>query len=63
MFANPFGVVQRQEQSEILIEKTFSKLFDTNVEVGEIYTKLAIDGYEQKGPETAAIKLFEWIMK
>jgi len=62
-FANPFGVVQRQEQSEILIEKTFSKLFDTNVEVGEIYTKLAIDGYEQKGPETAAIKLFEWIMK
>lgn len=61
-FANPFGVVQRREQSERLIDKTFKALYDNDVEVGEIYTKLAIDGYETKGPEKAASWLFEWIM-
>lgn len=62
-FANPFGVIQRKEQSDALIDKTFKTLFDNGVEVGQIYTKLALEGYEQKGPEKAAIKLFEWIMK
>ena len=61
-FANPFGVVQRKQQSEEIIKRVFDVLYDTNVEVGEIYTKLAIDGYERKGPEKAAQKLFEWIM-
>lgn len=61
-FANPFGVLQRKEQSEVLIDKIFEALYKNNVEVGEIYTKLAIDGFEQKGPEKAASKLFEWIM-
>ena len=61
-FANPFGVVQRREQSEKLIQKVFDKLYENDVEVGVIYTKLAIEGYEQKGPEKAAKKLFEWIM-
>ena len=61
-FANPFGVVQRKQQSERLIKKVFNVLYDTKTEVGEIYTKLAIDGFERKGPEKAAQKLFEWIM-
>lgn len=61
-FANPFGVIQRREQSKMLIDKTFKALFKNKVEVGEIYTKLALEGYEQKGPEKAAKKLFEWIM-
>ncbi len=62
-FANPFGVVQRKEQSEQIIKRVFDVLYNNNTEVGEIYTKLAIDGYERKGPEKAAQKLFEWIMK
>jgi len=62
-FANPFGVVQRKEQSEQIIKRVFDVLYDNKIEVGEIYTKLAIDGYERKGPERAAQKLFEWIMK
>lgn len=61
-FANPFGVVQRKAQSELLIKRVFDVLYDTHIEVGEIYTKLAIDGFERKGPEKAAQKLFEWIM-
>jgi energy-coupling factor transporter ATP-binding protein EcfA2 len=61
-FANPFGVIQRQEQSEKLIQKVFDALYKNKVEVGEIYTKLAIEGQEYKGPEKAASWLFEWIM-
>ncbi len=62
-FANPFGVIQRREQSQKLIDKVFEKLYDNKIEVGVIYTKLGIEGFEQKGPEKAAKKLFEWIMK
>jgi energy-coupling factor transporter ATP-binding protein EcfA2 len=61
-FANPFGVVQRKNQSDTLIQKTFEALYKNNVEVGEIYTKLAIPGKEQTGPKSAASWLFEWIM-
>jgi len=61
-FANPFGVVQRKAQSDVLIPKIFGALYDNNVEVGEIYTKLAISGKEQTGPKNAAAWLFEWIM-
>ena len=61
-FANPFGVVQRKDQVELLIEKVFSNLYNSKVEVGILYTKLGIEGLEQKGPEKAAKELFEWIM-
>ena len=60
-FANPFGPVQRQEQTEKLLEKYFHKLQDENVAMGVIYTQLAVDGMAQEGPKKAAIKLFEWI--
>lgn len=60
-FANPFGPVQRQEQCEVLLDQYFSKLFEDNIPVGEMYTKLAVPGAEQKGPKAAAIQLFEWI--
>ena len=36
---------------------------ENQVEEGELYTKLAIAGYEQKGPEEAARKLFEQLEK
>jgi len=60
-FANPFGPIQRKEETDIIIERVFSTLFNNKVEVGQIYTKLGIKGYEIKGPEKAAIKLFEWL--
>jgi len=60
-FANPFGPVQRQEETDIIIDRVFSQLYDNKVQVGQIYTKLAIDGYEQKGPSDAAKELFEWL--
>ncbi|MDE5566281.1 MAG: hypothetical protein K2I77_04775 [Anaeroplasmataceae bacterium] len=58
-FANPFGPVQRQEQTTKLLDEYFAKLFKTKILVGELYTKLALVGEEQSGPAGAAQKLFE----
>jgi len=60
-FANPFGPMQRKEQTNIIIDKVFTKLFEQKVFVGEICTKLAINGYEHTGPEAAAKKLLELV--
>lgn len=62
-FANPFGPVQRQEQTKKLLEQYFTKLFDIGIPVGELYTKLAVVGKEHLGPEGAAKGLFEVLGK
>jgi len=53
-FANPFGPVQLKEETEILLQQYFKRLFEDNVLVGELYTKLAIPGKENKGVNQAA---------
>ena len=58
-FANPFGQVQREEQTRVIIDKFFTKLFEDGVKVGELHTKLAVLGMEHDGPAAAAKKLFE----
>ncbi len=58
-FANPFGPVQREEQTRVIIDKFFTKLFEDGVKVGELHTKLAVLGMEHDGPAAAAKKLFE----
>ncbi|MFA5693390.1 MAG: hypothetical protein WC907_07220 [Acholeplasmataceae bacterium] len=62
-FANPFGPHQEQNIAKPLVKEYFEKLFKTNIPVGVIYTKLAIDGYEQKGPQEAALNLIDFISK
>lgn len=62
-FANPFGPVQEQDKTMEILHKVFSTLYDHNVPVGQIYTKLAIPHFEQKGPEEAAKHLFKWLKK
>ena len=60
-FANPFGPVQRQVQNDLIIEKVFSQLESNETKIGQIYTKLAIKGQEQVGPEKVALNLFKLI--
>lgn len=60
-FANPFGPHQRVEQTNVLLDLYFNKLFNNNVKVGEIKTQLAVEGCEKEGPKKAAIKLLEEI--
>ncbi|QMS84502.1 phosphoenolpyruvate carboxykinase [Candidatus Xianfuyuplasma coldseepsis] len=62
-FANPFGPVQEEQATTKLINQYFNQLFDNNIPVGEIYTKLAIPTFERKGPEQAAKQLFKWLQQ
>ncbi len=62
-FANPFGPVQKEAETRVLLDKYFSKLFKDNIKVGEIYTRLAVDGYEHEGPEAVSKKLFKLLME
>ncbi|MDL2211302.1 phosphoenolpyruvate carboxykinase [Erysipelotrichaceae bacterium OttesenSCG-928-M19] len=62
-FANPFGPVQRQEQTDPLIDKYFKMFFDQGIRVGQLKTKLGIKGYETSGPKAAAIELLKFLNK
>ncbi|MDE6408127.1 MAG: hypothetical protein K2K48_03940 [Anaeroplasmataceae bacterium] len=62
-FANPFGPVQREEQTRQLLDLYFTRLFANHIFVGELYTKLGILGKQQDGPKGAAEKLFEILEK
>lgn len=60
-FANPFGAPQRKQEHEICAKHYFEKMFERGVKVGQIRTRLGIDGYEQEGPRAASLELFEAI--
>lgn len=60
-FANPFGPAQKQEETDILIEKYFNFMFESEVKVGQIKTALGVDGQEKEGPRFVALELFNLI--
>ncbi|WP_423363338.1 hypothetical protein [Mycoplasma sp. P36-A1] len=62
-FANPFGPVQRQAQTDVLIDKYFDKMFAEKIQVGALMTRLGIKGFERTGPELAANSLLEYLKK
>lgn len=62
-FANPFGPVQREAQTRVIIDKYFSELYKCGIPVGQLHTKLAVTGMEHEGPAAAAKKLFELLGK
>ncbi|MBF0318264.1 MAG: phosphoenolpyruvate carboxykinase [Nitrospirae bacterium] len=60
-FANPFGAPQRRAMHEEIAIAYFNKMFELGIKVGQIRTRLGIEGFEQEGPRMAAIELFEVI--
>ena len=62
-FANPFGPVQEKEKTHRLVEQDFKALSMGGCKLGVIYTKLAVPGKEQKGPQEAAKSFLEWMKK
>jgi energy-coupling factor transporter ATP-binding protein EcfA2 len=60
-FANPFGPLQKSEDTDKLLDLYFDALFKTKVKVGEIYTQLGVHGKEKSGPRDAAMELFKEI--
>ncbi|NFI95244.1 phosphoenolpyruvate carboxykinase [Clostridium botulinum] len=63
-FANPFGPVQKQDDTNVLIEEYFDVMFKSKqTKVGQIKTCLGVCGEEKNGPKNAALELFEEIKK
>lgn len=60
-FANPFGPVQRQEQTELILVEYFKRMFKQGVQVGQLRTRLGIKGNEHKGPQDAAVAILKYI--
>lgn len=60
-FANPFGAPQRRETHDALAERVFKAAFETGLFVGQIRTRLALPGWEAKGPAAVAEALLERI--
>lgn len=52
-FANPFGPVQKAEETRPIIDMVFDNLFKNSVYVGEIYTHLGTDKSKQAIEESA----------
>lgn len=53
-FANPFGAPQRRDIHDALAERIFKAAFDAGIFVGQIRTRLALPGWESKGPAAVA---------
>ena len=60
-FANPFGPVQRQEQTEIILQDYFKRMFKQGVKVGQLRTRLGIKGNEHNGPKEASEAILKYI--
>lgn len=60
-FANPFGAPQRKEAHEKIAREYFNAMFATGVKVGQMRTRLGIEGFEREGPRAASMALFELI--
>lgn len=62
-FANPFGPVQRKVQTDKLIESYFDEMFAQGVKIGQLKTKLGIEGNEHTGPKDAAKALLAYLIQ
>ena len=60
-FANPFGPMQRQKETSVLIDRIFDKLFEEKIPVGEIYTCLGLPNKGNHGIDLAAKALLDFV--
>jgi len=61
-FANPFGPEQMRAIHEPLAQEHFAAAFAAGVRVGQLRTRLGIEGWEQTGPRAAAEAMFRHLM-
>ncbi len=60
-FANIFGPPEYRELHEEIAGKFFAAFFNKNIFVGQMRTRLGIQGYESTGPKEAALELLRMI--
>jgi hypothetical protein len=53
-FANPFGPPQMKDRHEEIATHFFESLYNMNVPVGQLRTRLGLKGWEREGPHAAA---------
>jgi hypothetical protein len=58
-FANIFGPVQYKDLHDDIAKRYFKLFYEKKIFVGQLRTRLGIAGYEQKGPEEAAMALLD----
>jgi hypothetical protein len=59
-FTNIFGPIQYREQHDAIANRYFESFFASGTYVGQLRTRLGIEGWERKGPEEAARTLLEY---
>ncbi len=62
-YANPFGPDQRRDLHEPLAEQYFGAAHELDIPVGQIRTRLGIEGMEREGPRQAAEALFRYLIE
>lgn len=60
-FANPFGPAQLQDLHEPLARRVFDAAFERGLFVGQLRTRLGIEGMETEGPAAAARALVDLV--
>jgi hypothetical protein len=60
-FVNVFGAIQYQAVHEEIAKRFFTALFNKDIFVGQLRTRLGVAGWERKGPEEAARALLRMI--
>ena len=58
-FANPFGPVQKKNETDKLLINYMDQFFKFGVKVGQIRTCLGVEGKEKNGPKEAAKQLLK----
>ncbi len=61
-FANPFGPEQLQDLHEPLAQAYFAAAHEAGVRLGQLRTRLGIEGWEHEGPRQAAEALFRTLL-
>jgi hypothetical protein len=62
-YSNVFGPAQYQKEHDPLAEKFFKLMFKNGIKVGQLRTRLGIEGFENSGPKHAAEALLKSIEK
>ena len=60
-FANPFGAPQRRDIHERQAKFYFDYMFKAGIKIGQVRTRLGIEGFEHIGPRAASMGLLQII--
>ncbi|NIZ47276.1 hypothetical protein PVA44_01585 [Entomospira nematocerorum] len=60
-FSNPFGPLQRKDQTDQLLQHYFQLMEQHHIKTGELKTRLGVPGFTTAGPREAALSLLQYL--